>query len=62
MDIDGDGVINATTDGLILLRAMLGFSGTSALANAVAPGSARSTWPQVREYLFDQCRMPVPVQ
>jgi uncharacterized delta-60 repeat protein len=62
MDIDGDGVINATTDGLILLRAMLGFSGTSALANAVAPGAARSTWPQVREYLFDQCRMPVSVQ
>jgi uncharacterized delta-60 repeat protein len=62
MDIDGDGFVNATTDGLILLRAMLGFSGTSALANAVAPGAARSTWPQVRDYLFDQCRMPVPVQ
>jgi uncharacterized delta-60 repeat protein len=62
MDIDGDGLINATTDGLILLRAMLGISGTNALANAVAPGATRSTWPQVREYLFDQCRMPVSVQ
>lgn len=61
LDIDGDGVINATTDGLILLRAMLGFSGTTALANAVGSGASRSTWPQVREYLFDQCRMPVPV-
>jgi uncharacterized delta-60 repeat protein len=62
MDIDGDGIVNSTTDGLILLRAMLGFTGTSALANAVAPGAARSSWPQVREYLFDQCRMPVSVQ
>ena len=61
MDIDGDGVINATTDGLILLRAMLGISGANALANAVGTGASRSTWPQVREYLFDQCRMPVPV-
>ena len=62
LDIDGDGVVNATTDGLILLRAMLGFTGTSALANAVAPGAARTTWGQVRDYLFDQCRMAVPVQ
>lgn len=62
MDIDGDGLINATTDGLILLRAMLGFTGTSALANAVAPGAARTTWGQVRDYLFDQCRMAIPVQ
>lgn len=61
MDIDGDGVINATTDGLILLRAMLGFSGATALTNAVGAGASRSTWPQVREYLFDQCRMPVPI-
>ena len=38
LDIDGDGVVNATTDGLILLRAMLGFTGTSALANAGCAG------------------------
>lgn len=61
MDIDGDGVVNPTTDGLILLRAMFGFSGTSALTNTVGAGAARSTWPQVRDYLFDQCRLPVPV-
>jgi len=62
LDIDGDGVVNATTDGLILLRAMLGFTGTSALTNAVAPGATRTTWGQVRDYLFDQCRMAVSVQ
>jgi uncharacterized delta-60 repeat protein len=62
LDIDGDGIVNATTDGLVLLRAMLGFSGATALANAVAPGATRPDWPRVREYLFDQCRMPVPVQ
>jgi uncharacterized delta-60 repeat protein len=62
MDIDGDGAINATTDGLILLRAMLGFSGSAALSGTVAQGAVRSTWPQVRDYLFDQCQMPVPVQ
>lgn len=61
LDIDGDGVVSATTDGLILLRAMLGFSGSAALANAVGAGAARPTWPQVRDYLFDQCRMPVPL-
>ncbi|MGL4230746.1 MAG: hypothetical protein ACRCWJ_05195, partial [Casimicrobium sp.] len=61
MDIDGDGVINPLTDGLILVRTMLGLSGTAALAGAVGPGAARPDWPRVREYLFDQCRMPVPV-
>jgi uncharacterized delta-60 repeat protein len=61
MDIDGDGRVNPLTDGLILIRAMLGFSGSAALSGAVAPGAARPTWPQVREYLFDQCQMPVPL-
>lgn len=61
LDIDGDGVVNPLTDGLILVRTMLGLSGTAALANATGPGATRATWPQVRNYLWDQCQLPVKV-
>lgn len=60
MDIDGDGRVNATTDGLMLLRAMLGFGGTNVIGGAVGANASRPTWPQVREYLIDQCRMELP--
>ncbi|MBL8311084.1 MAG: hypothetical protein JNL19_11720 [Burkholderiales bacterium] len=59
MDIDGDGVVNPTTDGLLLARISLGLKGSAALAGAIAPGATRTTWTQVRDYLFNECNMPV---
>ena len=48
LDIDGDGLINATTDGLICC-AMLGFIGHErARQRSCTSGAARTTWGQVR--------------
>jgi len=51
LDVDGDGKIDPLTDGLILLRAMLGLDGT-AIANGTLLGSApRNTWAQIEPYV-----------
>jgi hypothetical protein len=58
-DLDGNGAVNATSDGLMLLRALFGLSGTAVTAGAVAPGAPRSTWSSVRDYLGLQCDLVV---
>ena len=59
-DIDGDGVVSATTDGLMLLRVALGLSGDAVVINATAPGAPRKTWALVRPYLVEQCGLTLP--
>lgn len=59
MDIDGDGQIHATTDGLIIMRAMLGMRDT-AVSSAAVPGSPRSTWTDIRNFLVTSCGMVLP--
>ena len=59
-DIDGDGVVSATTDGLMLLRVALGITGDAVVANATAPGAPRKTWALVRPYLVQQCGLVLP--
>jgi serine protease len=54
-DFDGDGEVNVTTDGIIMLRAALGVPGTAIVANATAPGAPRQTWAQVAPYLNEAC-------
>ena len=60
LDIDGDDVVLATTDGLMLLRVALGLTGDAVVANATAPGAPRKTWAQVRPYLVQQCGLVLP--
>ena len=48
LDIDDDGRIDALTDGVVLLRAMNGLTGSSVIANAIGPGAKRTTWPQIQ--------------
>lgn len=56
MDIDGNGTIDALTDGLMLLRAMFGLTGTAVTQGAVGSGSpSRSTWAQIQPYLNANC-------
>lgn len=57
MDVDGDGVVRATTDGLLILRYMLGLRG-SALIDGVNHGAL--TAPQIEAAL--QTLMPQPAQ
>ena len=59
MDIDGDGQIHATTDGLIIMRAMLGMKDT-AVSSAAAVGSPRSNWADIRNFLVTSCGMTLP--
>lgn len=59
-DIDGDGLVLAATDGLMLLRAALGLTGDAVVAGATAPGAPRRTWIAVRSYLNSSCAMALP--
>ncbi|TAG00457.1 MAG: DUF4394 domain-containing protein [Betaproteobacteria bacterium] len=57
-DLDGDGNILALTDGLMLLRALLGMTGTSVIANALPSATPpRSTWSAIRAHLNTTCGM-----
>ena len=55
LDVDGNGNTDALTDGLVILRALFGLTGTSVTAGAIGGGAARTTWPQIRAYLNGNC-------
>jgi hypothetical protein len=59
LDIDGDGQTFATTDGLMLVRVMLGLTGTS-ISDLAVPAAPRNTWLLIRTYLNDACGMNLP--
>lgn len=59
MDIDGDGQIHASTDGLIIMRVMLGMR-DAAVTSAAAPGSPRNNWTDIRNFLVTSCGMTLP--
>ena len=44
LDIDGDGSVDALTDGLIMLRAMFGLTGSAVTFGAIGPNATRSAW------------------
>jgi hypothetical protein len=56
LDLDGSGGSpNAMTDGLMLLRALLGLTGSSVTSGAIIGAPPRNTWPLIRQYLNDRC-------
>ena len=55
LDIDGDGSYSATTDGLLLARAMMGLSGNSVISGALGVGATRNTGLEIRDFLRDGC-------
>mgnify|MGYP000570679103 FL=1 len=57
MDLDGNGSVSATFDGLIGLRALLGLSG-SAVTNGALGAGARWSWPEVRAVMTQNCGIP----
>jgi hypothetical protein len=57
-DIDGDGKVSAMTDGLLMLRGMLGLSG-DALTNKVVAAGATRNQAAIQTYLTDRCGLPV---
>ena len=60
-DIDGDGKVLPTTDGLLLARASVGMTGNAVITGAIGAGALRTTWPQIRDYLVTQCGMTTVV-
>lgn len=56
LDVDGDGQQLAGTDGLLLLRYLLGLRGNALIAGALGPSPARSTAPDIEAFI--QLLMP----
>ena len=51
LDVDGDTRVDALTDGLLILRYMLGIRGTALLAGAANPAGSRTTVTAVEAFL-----------
>jgi hypothetical protein len=50
-DVDGNGSVTALTDGLLILRFLFGFTGSSLTTGAIGPGATRTTSAQIVAYL-----------
>ena len=55
LDVDGNGTLDALTDGLMLIRALFGLTGTAVTNAAVGSGATRSIWAQIQPYLNGNC-------
>jgi hypothetical protein len=52
LDIDGNGTVEPLTDGLLVLRRLFGFSGTTLTSGAVSmPGCSRCDASQIEPYI-----------
>ena len=60
LDVDGNGVQDALTDGLLILRALFGLTGTAVTTNAVGSNAARSSWTDIKAYLNANCGATIP--
>lgn len=61
LDIDGDGLVLATTDSLIHSRIAFGMFGNAVTSGIGFPTSAkRKTWADIRAYLVTSCGMILP--
>ena len=54
-DIDDDGNVSALSDGLMILRAMLGMNDRAVTDGLVGATATRPTWPQIRAHLVTSC-------
>ena len=52
LDIDSDGQTGALTDGLLILRHLFGFSGSTLTSGATGLGASRSSPEVVRDFLL----------
>ncbi|MBC6420748.1 MAG: tandem-95 repeat protein [Hormoscilla sp. SP12CHS1] len=59
LDVDGNGELTAQTDGIMIIRALFGFSGDIVVRDALAPGAPRDM-AEVTAYLEDMKVMSAP--
>ena len=58
LDLDGDGLVLPTTDGLMLSRALMGMRGTAVTTGALpTPAPPRATWATIQPYMNANCGM-----
>jgi len=53
LDIDGNGSVDALTDGLLVLRYLFGLTGDSLIAGVVAEDAKRTTADELEQYMED---------
>ena len=53
IDVDGNGVYDALTDGLLILRHLFGLTGNALISGAIASGATRTTAAQIEAFLID---------
>jgi len=54
-DIDGNGQIDALTDGLLFMRALFGLTAAAVTTGALGLGATRTDWPKVRAFMNTNC-------
>jgi hypothetical protein len=63
LDIDGDNIHTRDVDGLLMIRALLGFTGTSVTGGISIPSAAtRRDWTAIRGHLRDNCGLSSLIQ
>jgi hypothetical protein len=55
LDVDGSGLLDALGDGLIILRALLGMTGSAVTTNTIGQAATRTSWDDIRAYLNTTC-------
>ena len=60
LDVDGNNSVDTATDGVMLLRALLGFTGTAVTDNALGATPTRGDWTSIRSYLTTTCKVVLP--
>jgi hypothetical protein len=56
-DLDGNGKVDALTDGLLYMRALFGLTGTAVTNGGIGPGAMRTNWSQIQSYMNVSCGM-----
>ena len=60
LDVDGNGVQDALTDGLLIIRALFGLTGTAVTTGTIGSNATRTTWAEIRAYLNSNCGSTIP--
>lgn len=55
LDVDGNGARDALTDGLLIVRALIGMTGTAATTGTLGAVPLRGDWTSIRNYLNTNC-------
>lgn len=61
LDIDGNGATDALTDGLLIIRYLLGIRGPSLISSAIGPNATRASAVDIEARILELCQPPAPI-